>query len=93
MKNKLVVVRTYSAGVHIGILSERKGTEVILKKARRLWSWVGANTLHEVAAKGVSMDKGTRLSEPVDSILVTEAIEVIPVAKQAIPNLTTSRWL
>ena len=44
---KYVVVRTYSAGVHIGVLRERAGKEVVLGDARRLWSWSGALTLNE----------------------------------------------
>lgn len=92
-QKQLVVVRTCSAGVHIGRLQSLKGTECVLIDARRLWCWYGANTLHEVATKGVSETKGTRLSEPVESITLTQAIEVIPVAKSAEKNLTKSRWL
>ena len=40
-----VLVRTYSAGVHAGYLSERKGKEVKLIKARRIWYWDGAASL------------------------------------------------
>ena len=43
-KSKLpyVMVRTYSAGVFAGELVSRKGQEVILKNARRIWYWAGA---------------------------------------------------
>ena len=92
-QKQLVIVRTYSAGVHIGRLQSLKGTECVLTDARRLWCWTGANTLHEVATKGVSETTGTRLSEPVESITLTQAIEVIPVSKEATKSLTTSRWL
>jgi len=86
-----VVVRTYSAGVHVGTLASRKGTEVVLRDARRLWRWNGANTLHEVALLGVS-ETYTRLSEPVSEIVLTEAIEVLTASKDAEANLTRSRW-
>ena len=86
-----VVVRTYSAGVHVGTLVSRKGTEVVLRDARRLWRWNGANTLHEVALHGVS-ETYTRLSEPVPEIVLTEAIEVLTASKDAEANLTRSRW-
>ncbi len=39
-----VLVRTYSAGVHFGILVKRDGKEVTLANCRRIWSWNGANT-------------------------------------------------
>lgn len=75
MKGKYVVVRTYSAGVHVGILVLQKGREVTLKNARRLWKWTGAFTLSEVSQKGIS---GGRVSCVVPSIMLTEAIETIP---------------
>lgn len=89
--SKLVVVRTYGAGVHVGELVRRDGQDVTLRNARRLWRWRGANTLHEVATKGVSQDY-TRLSDPVSSIDLLTAIEVLEVAPAAVSSLTTSRW-
>lgn len=50
-----VLIRTYSAGVHFGTLIERNGQEVHLKEARRLWSWQGALSLSEIAAKGCAL--------------------------------------
>lgn len=70
-----VVVRTYSAGVHVGELKSRKGKEVVLVNARRLWKWCGAFTLSEVAVDGIK-DK-SKPSVSVPEILLTEAIEVI----------------
>ena len=37
MARDYVIVRTYSAGVHAGIMVSRNGKEVVLKNARRLW--------------------------------------------------------
>ena len=89
-KKKFVVVRTYSAGVHVGELVELNGKEVILANARRLWRWSGANTLNEVASKGVAED--SRISEPVSSVTLTEAIEVLATTSEAQANLERSRW-
>jgi len=50
-----VVVRTYSAGVHCGELSARRGKEVDLVNAKRIWRLNGANTLNEIANHGVAM--------------------------------------
>lgn len=90
--NKLVVVRTYGAGVHVGELVRRDGQDVTLANARRLWRWRGANTLHEVATRGVSMTDWTRLSEPVETIDLPTAVEILPVSDEARASLTTSRW-
>lgn len=91
MIGKLVVVRTRDAGVHIGILRRRVGQVVELADARRLWRWRGANSLSEAALRGVAQDY-TRLSEPVLEIVLTQAIEIIPVQEAARSSLTTSRW-
>jgi hypothetical protein len=79
---KHVVVRTYSAGVHIGELAEKDGTSVVLKSARRLWKWSGAFTLSEVATAGISKH-GSRMSVAVPVIELTEAIELIPTTPEA----------
>jgi hypothetical protein len=85
-----VVVRTYSAGVHCGLLERREGKEVILSSARRIWSWRGANTLHEISLHGVGA--GSRVSEIVGEIMLTEAIEVIPCSAQGKENLEAAGW-
>jgi hypothetical protein len=90
-KQPLVIIRTRDAGVHIGRLVSRDSGEVTLSDARRLWRWKGANTLNEVATKGVDKEY-SRLSEPVAKIIVIGACEVIEVSNDAVENLTTSRW-
>lgn len=91
MIGEFVIVRTLSAGVHCGTLAESGGTAVVLKDARRVWRWRGANTLHELSLRGAEKDH-TRISEVVDRILLTQAIEVIPCTPKAKKNLTESRW-
>ena len=87
---KLVVVRSYASGVHVGVLVSQNERVVELTAARRLWRWYGANTLSEVALHGVDLKKDTRLSEPVD-IRLLDAIEIIPVAEEAAASLTTTK--
>lgn len=89
-ENQYVVVRTYSAGVHVGELVERHDREVTLANARRIWSWKGANTLHEISLHGVGA--GSRVSEPVERIVLTEAIEVIDCAAEGERNLRNAQW-
>lgn len=85
-----VIVRTYSAGVHYGELVSRDGKEVTLRNARRIWRWFGANTLHEVSLRGVG--PGSKISERVDEITLTEAIEVIACAPAAVTSLEAATW-
>lgn len=77
-KGDFVLIRTYTAGVHFGTLEERDGKEVCLSNARRLWSWSGALSLSEVAMKGITISS-SKISIPVDKIILTEAIEIISV--------------
>jgi hypothetical protein len=53
-KEKYVIVRTYSAGVFAGTLISRKGAEVELTNARRMWYWKGAASLSQLAVEGTS---------------------------------------
>ena len=93
-KSSVVLVRTYSAGVHVGApVGKLKGREITLKNAHRIWRWQGANTLHELSQAGASKTSFTRVSERVPSITLTEVIEMIPCSEAAAKNLTTSRWL
>lgn len=86
-KGTKVLIRTYSAGVHFGILESRNGQEVHLKNARRLWSWSGALSLSEVASTGVNINS-SKISVPVSDIILTQAIEIMPISENS--NLPTS---
>lgn len=89
MIGKFVICRTYSAGVHTGHLQEIHGTSGVLTEARRLWKWTDAFTLNEVANDGCG--ENSRISDPVEEILLTEIIEVIPCTEKATANLRQSR--
>lgn len=90
-KKPFVVVRTFSAGVHVGTLESKKGKEVVLSNARRVWRWKDANTLHEMARTGID-EIYSRISEPVESITLTEVTEIIMTTPEAAANLSRSRW-
>lgn len=89
-KKPVVLVRTYSAGVHFGEMVSRKGKEITLANARRIWSWKGANTLHEISLHGVA--NGSRVSDAVASITLTEAIEIIPMTSEAVAVMAGIKW-
>lgn len=89
MIGEFCIVRTYSAGVHMGVVKEVSGTAVYLENALRLWRWYGAFTLSEASVNGVG--EQSRISCAVPKILLTQGIEVIPCSEKAIANLTRSR--
>lgn len=72
-----VIIRTYSAGVHVGYLKrlDENTQTVELINTRRIFRWEGALTLSEISKNGLS--KESKLSEEIDNIILLEAIEVI----------------
>jgi hypothetical protein len=78
-----VVVRTYSAGVHAGFLESQNGKEVVLRNTRRLWHWKGAASLSQIAGAGISEPNECKFPAPIDKIILTEAIEIIPCTEKA----------
>ncbi len=87
---KPVIVRTYSAGVHFGYLKSRNGKEVELVRSRRIWRWLGAWTLSEIATSGLDIKK-SRVAAPV-SITLTEAIEILDCTDAAVSSLESAKW-
>ena len=83
MLGKRCLIRTYSAGVHIGDvewINPDNSMEVKLKNALRLWKWEnGGLSLSAVANNGI---KGGRLNET-GEVYLTNAIEYIPTTKKA----------
>lgn len=79
-----VLVRTYSAGVHIGTLASvnpDNSMECELHDALRLWKWEGGGlSLSAVANNGI---KGGRLNRT-GTVVLTNAIEYIPVSEIAL---------
>jgi len=78
-----VVVRTYSAGVHVGYLKSREGREVVLTDTRRIYSWEGAATLSQIAGSGISKPERCKLPAAIAEITLTEAVEIIPCTAKA----------
>jgi hypothetical protein len=78
-----VIVRTYSAGVFAGYLKERNGQEVLLLKSRRIWVWYGAASLSQLSIDGTCEPDKCQFPEAVDSIILLQAIEIIPCTEKA----------
>ena len=80
---KRCLVRTYSAGVHIGDvawINPENSMEVKLENALRLWKWEGGGlSLSALANNGI---KGGRLNKT-GEVLLTNAIEFIPTTEMA----------
>jgi hypothetical protein len=86
-KKKRYIVRTYSAGVFFGEIASRKGKEVVMKNARRLWYWAGAASLSELAQRGTSNPANCKFPIAVSEVVLTEAIEILSVTPEAAASI------
>lgn len=80
MLGKRCLIRTYSAGVHIGDVVYSNEMEVRLENALRLWKWSdGGLSLSAVANNGIKNGRLNKTGE----VYLTNAIEFIPTTKEA----------
>ena len=82
-QSKYVIARTYSAGVFAGYLKSRKGQEVELLNARRIWYWEGAASLSQLAQEGTSKPDKCKFPCAVDRVLLLQTIEILNVTEKA----------
>lgn len=82
-KPRYVIVRTNSAGVFAGEFESRKGQEVVLRNARRLWYWSGAASLSQLAMEGTSKPESCKFPIAVDRVELLQVIEILDVTDQA----------
>jgi hypothetical protein len=75
--DRYVIVRTYSAGVFAGIFQSRRGQEVVLTHARRIWYWKGAASLSQLALEGTSDPGACKFPAPVAHVELLQAIEIL----------------
>ena len=86
MANKFIV-RCDRAGVFYGEIVSRNGREVEMKDVRNIWYWDGAATVMQLAAEGVSKPNTCKFSVPVESLVLLEAIQIIPCTDKAVESL------
>ena len=83
MLGKRCLIRTYSAGVHIGDvawINPENSMELKLSNALRLWSWEkGGLSLSDIANKGVVKARLNRTGD----VFLTNVIEFIPTTTEA----------
>jgi hypothetical protein len=79
------IVRCKYAGVFMAQVAFRSkdGMRATLKDSRRLWKWVGASSLSQLAMEGVKKPDECKFPIALPRHDVTEIIEVIPVTDRA----------
>ena len=83
------MVRTNSAGVFAGVLKSRKGSELILKNARRIYYWTGAATLSQLSQDGTSSPETCKFPAAVPEVVLLGVIEIIPMSKKAVDSIAS----
>lgn len=84
--DRYVLVRTYSAGVHVGFLQSisESGSVVTLSESRRIWSWNSERlSCSELATIGAKPSDKIACAVPIQ---LNGAIEVIPCSDAAIKS-------
>ena len=91
MLGRRCLIRTYSAGVHIGdvvYINPNNSMEIKLENALRLWKWEdGGLSLSAVANNGIVKGRLNRTGE----VYLTNAIEFIPTTDKA--EKTFEKWV
>lgn len=84
LTGKKVVVRGIQSGVFFGTLESIDGQTVELSNARNIWRWSGATNLNQIAMDGVDTASNyTRISMTVDTLVLTDICEIIPLSEKA----------
>jgi len=89
---KLVMVRTYSAGVHFGTLVSKNGQNAVLENAHRVHYWAKACSLSQLAMEGDKDISNARISMAVTKIELDRVIEVIDLPQSVFTQLTSNIW-
>ena len=91
MIGKYVIVRGDRSGVFAGTLVSVDGRTVTLKDCRRLWYWDGAASISQIAKEGVTRPNNCKFTVTVESIVILDAIEIIPTTAVAEANVKAVR--
>jgi len=87
ISDEYYIVRTYSAGVFAGEIVRRDGKEVEMANAIRLWKWDGAASLSQLAMEGVKNPDGCKFPCEVNSVILTEVIEILKCSESAMQSI------
>ena len=81
-----VLVRSHLAGVFVGEqVGEATSERVVLRHARRIFSWAGALSVDTIARVGVGA--GSRLTGPHDVVVYGQIVQINPLSEGARANL------
>lgn len=92
-KDNYYIVRANGAGVFFGKIKERKGTEVLMENARRLYYWSGALSVTDIAKNGVTNPKDCKFTAFIDEVLIFNVVEINKCSEKSIKILVeVAEW-
>lgn len=86
-KEQWYIIRSRDAGAFFAHIEDKRGDEVDLRDARRLWYWVGAASLSQLAVDGVSNPLQCKFTVVVPSMTVLGVCEIIPCTDKAVESI------
>ena len=86
-KKEKFIVRCNRAGVYYGAIVSRNEQEVEMANVRNIYYWSGAGSVMHLASEGVSRPRSCKFSMPVERMVLTEAIQIIPCTDKAVKSL------
>lgn len=75
------------SGVFYGEKVEIEGQRAIIKNARKIYYWSGANCLEQLAAEGTKKPDDCKFTITIDSIEVFDLIQLLPCTDVAIKSI------
>ena len=78
-----VIIRAEGAGCFAGYLEDEEDDTVILLNARRLWYWVGAASLSELATHGTANPSDCKFPCEVSKIRIKKVLEILDCTEKA----------
>jgi len=85
--NKKCIVRADRSGVFYGTLTAKEGSEIQLANARKLYYWSGANTVEDLALRGVLKANNCKFTDIVEEITINNYLQILPCTEEAISNI------
>lgn len=86
-----VIARCDRAGVHAGVVVSSDARYTVLRDVRRIWYWVGAASLSEIAVYGLNPSKsaGSKIGakEPLKRLRDDDIFELIVCTKEGRSSL------
>lgn len=84
---KYCIVRCDRAGVFAGTVVAVDDQTALMRDVRRIHYWSGAASLSQLANEGVKNPRSCRFTVTVETILLTDVIEIIPATAAAKANI------